>query len=111
VVTVGVKMPTVTFFVSRQSIKRYCMTMKKLDVIIKNSLLAFIFFSVFNINNCYAGGVLGRFVRGAADDSSVGRVSVGDSYGGGTVFCVSQTQIDVYGLTANCQENEQTNLA
>jgi hypothetical protein len=68
------------------------MTMKKLDVIIKNSLLAFIFFSVFNITNCYAGGVLGRLIGGEADDSSVGRVSVGDSYGGGTVFCVSQTQ-------------------
>ena len=49
------------------------MTIKKLDAIIKNSLLAFIFFSVFNITNCYAV------------------VSVGDSYGGGTVFCVSQT--------------------
>ena len=49
------------------------MTMKKLDATIKNSLLTFIFFSGFNITNCYA------------------LVSVGDSYGGGTVFCVSQT--------------------
>ena len=42
----------------------------------KNSItLLVIFFPIFSISNCYC----------------YGEVSVGDSYGGGTVFCVSQT--------------------
>jgi ankyrin repeat protein len=53
---------------------------KKMDTMIKKSLvLVLIFFSVLSINSCYA-------------------VAVGDSYGGGTVFCVSKTAD-----TSNCK--------
>jgi hypothetical protein len=45
----------------------------KISPKIRKSLsLLFVFFSIFSMNHCYA-------------------VTVGDSYGGGTVFCVSQT--------------------